>query len=186
MILRHFSNEAGSYTDLKKVLVNSVSKTIIAELNNIESTLFESFCQKLQKIIQSRQSILTVSGTSELKELYELCEKVSFVCKNLSIVQNNPIILVVSDIQKNYLATFHDRKISEIKNILDSENWNKIEIPEEMNKFVMERRGEAARIAGIKIEPFEITATSNLLIFYKIVYEYIKLSEDLQIPLDCA
>lgn len=70
--------------------------------------------------------------------------------------------------------------------MLDGENWVKVEVPEEIMKFIMDRRGEASKIAGIKLETPEITATGSLLVFYKIIYEYVKLAEDLHIASDCA
>ena len=50
----------------------------------------------------------------------------------------------------------------------------------------MERRGEASRIAGIKLENPEIVATGSLLMFYKAIYEYIKISDELQVPLESS
>jgi Vps54-like protein len=186
LIISQFTPDSGIYADLKKLLANSVSNSIVSELDKIENTLLEIFTNKLKKIINSRQDILVNGTINELKELYELCDKLSIVYKNLSVQTNNSIVHMILQIQKIYLNTFHDKKIDEIRSLLDSESWNKIDIPDEIVKFVMEKRGEAARIAGIKLETPEITATGNLLIFYKILYEYIKISEDLQIPIECG
>ena len=98
----------------------------------------------------------------------------------------NPIIPKIIELQKEVLSNFHNRKMEEIKNVLDAETWNKIDVPDEMIRFIIERRGEAARIAGIKLENPEIIATGSLLIFYKAIYEYIKMSEELQISVESA
>jgi len=61
-----------------------------------------------------------------------------------------------------------------------------VDFAEETVKFIMDRRGEASKIAGIKLESPELSATASLIIFYKILYEYIRLSEDLQISLEVS
>ncbi|OMJ78053.1 hypothetical protein SteCoe_22208 [Stentor coeruleus] len=186
LILREFCNESTSYGELKKQLSNTVSKVIVAELNEIETVLLDMFFRKVGKIVNSRESILVTSGTQELKEIYDLSEKASSISKNLISQQNNPITQAVLFIEKKFLATFHERKLGELETILNNEPWIKNEVPEEMIKYIMDRRGEASKIAGIKLENPEITATGSLLMFYKILYEYVKIGEELQIPVECA
>ena len=186
LILRQFTSDSGSYSDMKKTIQFSGSKIIISELDDIESTLSSMFFEKIKKVITSRESFLINGGTVDLKELYELCEKISLVSRHLSLTQTNPILPLVLKVQKEYLHCFHDRKQGELSGILEAETWMKIEVPEEMLKFIMDRRGEASRIAGIKLESPEIIATSSILIFYKIIYEYVKISEELQISLECG
>jgi hypothetical protein len=126
------------------------------------------------------------SSTSELKELHDLTGKIPFICKHLSVAVPNSIQSISQQIQKKFISSFHERKLQETRSLLDSENWVKVEVPEEMIKFIMDRRGEASKIAGIKLETPEVTATGSLLIFYKIIYEYVRLAEDLHISIDCA
>ncbi|OMJ82412.1 hypothetical protein SteCoe_16887 [Stentor coeruleus] len=186
LILREFCNESTSYGELKKQLSNTVSKVIVVELSEIETSLLEIFFKKVGKIVNARETILITSGTQELKEIYELSEKASTISRNLLPQQNNPITQSVVSIEKKFLSAFHERKLSELENILNNEPWIKSEVPEEMIKYIMDRRGEASKIAGIKLENPDITATGSLLMFYKILYEYVKIGEELQIPVECA
>lgn len=48
-----------------------------------------------------------------------------------------------------------------------------------MNKIIMERRSEAARMGGIKLKSPDFSSTTCLLMFYKLIYEYIKVHEAL-------
>lgn len=186
LIVSQFTSEKGVYSELKKTISTVFSKTITSELDEIEQSLTQIFFKKIAKVITARFAILTSGGTSELRELYELCEKIGVICKYLSLGPSNSILPLVVNAQKQYLQNFHERKVGELRSVLDLETWVKIDIPEEMTKFIMERRGEASRISGIKLEVPEVIATGSLLVFYKSIYEYVKISEELQISLECG
>ena len=190
LVLRQCTPDQGSYTELVKLLSSGQFKPVVSELIQIETNLYSTFFNKLKKILLSRDSILSnassTSCTSELKELHELVCKVPFICKHLTVASPQQLIQISSSIQKKFIISFHERKITEVKSLLDGENWVKVEVPEEIMKFIMDRRGEASKIAGIKLETPEITATGSLLVFYKVIYEYVKLAEDLHIASDCA
>lgn len=186
LVLRQVTTEQGTYTELLRTLASSPYKNITQELTQLESRIYSIFFNKFKKIVTTREQILINSNSIELKELYELTEKVPMICKHLTVQSSNQVILMSLQIQKKFLNIFHENKASEVRTILDGEVWSKVEIPQEMMKFIMDRRGEASKIAGIKLESPEVSATGSLLIFYKIIYEYIRLTEELQISLEVS
>jgi hypothetical protein len=186
IVLRQFSSDTGTYVELQKTLSGSVSKSIVLETVSMEKSLTDLFFNKIKSILTEREVNLISGPAIDLKELYELIEKVPLICRNLSISSTNQCSLLVLQIQKKFLAALHERKLAELTTALDGENWMKVDISEETLKFIMEKRGEASKLTGIKLETPENIATGSLLVFYKIVYEYIKISEELQISLECA
>lgn len=172
-----------SYFDLKQMLYTQTnSRQIISDLNQFESTLAGLFFNKYSKILKVRGDAIKSLSIDDIYELYEQIDKLSTVWKNFSSQQCNSALSNFLQLQKDYITAFHDRKLGELSALLEGENWVKVDVPGDMMKMIMDRRSEAARIGGMKLETPDFSATACLLMFYKILYEYVKMCEELQNP----
>ncbi|CAG9317420.1 unnamed protein product [Blepharisma stoltei] len=172
-----------SYYDLKQVLYSQTnSRQIISDLNQFETTLAGLFFSKYTKILRIRSESIKSLNLLELCQLYEQIEKLSSAWKNFSNQQSNSALASFLQHEKDYISAFHEKKIGELSALLEGETWAKVDVPEDMLQIIMSHRSESARIGGMRLETPDFSATACLLMFYKIIYEYVKMCEELQIP----
>ena len=172
-------NHAATYLQMK---TNLEDPLLLSELQKIETTLSGLFFGKVVRIFKVK---VKQSGSFSVKDIQELHFQVNTLSKNWSYFSGevgNSVTAMMEILEKKFVEEFHNKKLSELSALLDGEIWNKVEVPKEIMDRILERRQEAARIGGVKLVDPNFTATSALLMFDKIMYEYLKLVENLRIP----
>jgi vacuolar protein sorting-associated protein 54 len=153
-------------------------RSIVSECNHLENVLVSRFLSKAIKGLKSPAGRLVALPISEIAEIYESIHALQSVVSRYVDQRGAPLLLAYQQSEKEFLQVFHDRKMKEIIALLDGETWTNIPIPEEFLQQMTQRRSEVSSTPL----PITVKAVSCLLMFYKVVYEYLRICQELHLP----
>jgi len=174
-----------TYIAVKSAIVSykdgdeNLRRSVVSECNHLENVLVSRFLSKAIKGLKSPAGRLVALPIPEIVEMYESVHTLQSVVSKYVDQRGTPLLLAYQQSEKEFLQVFHDRKMKEVVALLDGETWTHIPIPEEFLQLMGQRRSEVSPAVPV---PITVKAVSCLIMFYKVVYEYLRICQELHLP----
>lgn len=177
------------YLTIKNAIVNykdadqNHRRSIVSECNHLENVLVSRFLSKVTKGLKSPAGRLVALPIPEIVDIYESIQTLQTIASRYVDQRSGQLLLAYQQNEKEFLDVFHDRKMREVSALLDGETWTHIPIPDEFLQLMSQRRSE---FSSSSPTPITVKAVSALIMFYKVIYEYIRVCHDLHVPTEAA